>query len=134
MAPRITLLLGKPPRPGTLLAEVARDLEARGHPVTLRLPHEQAVRVEDLYGEGLVVHRGLRGELAPLLAAAHEHGVRMCNSWPADRLLRDRRSSWDALTRARVPVPPATWVNSWAEVLARGGAGPVVAKAMAGPG
>lgn len=41
MGPHIALMLGKPPRPGTLLAEVSADLAARGLSTTLFLPHDQ---------------------------------------------------------------------------------------------
>ena len=55
MVPRLTFLLGKPPKPGTLLAEVSGDLTDRGLPVTLRLPHDQALETARvLYGHLLV--------------------------------------------------------------------------------
>ena len=134
MPPRLTLLLGKPPKSGTLLAEVTDDLAGRGASVTVRLPHEQSVQPDDLAGEHLVVHRGLHASAAPLLAASHEQGVALCNPWPADELLRDRQAWHDALAGAGVPVPPSLTIESWAEVLEQAGAQQVVAKALAGPG
>lgn len=134
MALSLTLLLGKPPRSGTLLAEVAEDLAAHGAAVTVRLPHEQSMDAEDLVGQSLVVHRGLRTSVSPLLTAAEELGVELCNPRSADGFLRDRRSWHAALERAGIPVPPSVTVNRWDEVLDRAGTEHVVAKALAGPG
>lgn len=134
MAQSFTLLLGKPPRPGTLLAEVAEDLTAHGAEVTVRLPHEQSVEAEELVGQSLVAHRGLRSSVSPLLTAAQELGVELCNPRSADALLRDRRSWHAALDRAGIPVPPSVTVNRWDDVLDQAGTEHVVAKALAGPG
>src|SRR5699024_10851796 len=46
MAISLTLLLGEPPRPGTLLAEVSEELAAHGAEVTVRLPREQPLTLE----------------------------------------------------------------------------------------
>lgn len=134
MGPRVTLLLGKPPKPGTLLAEVGAQLDARGCTVTLRLPHEEPVEAADLAQDALVVHRGLDASATPLLTEAHYRGVPLCNPWPGDRLLRDRRSWQAALASADVPLPPAVTVEHWAEVLDHAGGERVVAKAFTGPG
>ncbi|MEE6280605.1 ATP-grasp domain-containing protein [Georgenia sunbinii] len=134
MPSRVTLLLGKPPRPGTLLAEVADELETRGLTVTVRLPHEEPVEAADLAAESLVVHRGLNGSVTSVLGELHHRGVPLCNPWPADRLLRDRRSWQAALAAAEVPLPPSITVERWPDVLARAGTQQVVAKAFAGPG
>ncbi len=134
MPSRLTLLLGKPPRPATLLAELAADLSARGWTVTVRLPHEEAVRAEDLTAQALVVHRGLSAQAADLLAELDGLGVPLCNPWEADRLLRDRRAWRAALAAAGVPMPPSAVVERWIEVLDGAGEPEVVAKALAGPG
>lgn len=134
MTDPVTLLLGKPPRPGTLLAEVAALLGARGCAVTVRLPHEEPVEAAELTGEQLVVHRGLDGSAAGLLAELHHSGVPLCNPWPGERLLRDRRSWQAALAAAEVPLPPSLTVERWAAVLDRAGTREVVAKAFTGPG
>ena len=134
MAPRITLLLGKPPKPGALLADVAEDLRARGCTVTVRLPHEERVEPADLTGESLVVYRGLHDDATPLLTAAHETGVPLCNPWPGERLLRDRRAWQTVLAAADVPLPPSAEVQGWTEVRTHAGEEPVVVKAVAGPG
>lgn len=134
MAPHIALLLGKPPKPGTLLAEVTEDLAAHGMPATLHLPHDQALDPAQLDGADLVVHRGLHTSVAPLLAAIHDRGTPMCNPGPADQLLRYRRSWHAELERAGVPVPPSVTVEAWAEVRQMAGTEHVVVKALAGPG
>src|SRR5690625_1437628 len=134
MGPRVTLLLGKPPKPGTLLAAVGAELNARGCAVTLSLPHEEPVAAASLAREALVVHRGLAGAVAPLLAQLHQHGVPLCNPWPADRVLRDRRHWQAALAAAEVPVAPATTVERWIEVHERAGREQVVVKPVTGPG
>lgn len=81
-----------------------------------------------------MVHRGLRTSVAPLLAAIHERGTPLCNPWPADQLLRDRRSWHAELERAGLPVPPSVTLPHWPEVIAHAGGREVVAKALAGPG
>ncbi|WP_349829019.1 ATP-grasp domain-containing protein [Brevibacterium litoralis] len=134
MAPRLTFLLGKPPKPGTLLAEVRDSLAARGASAPVLLPHQEPLDLDSLTGEDLVVHRGLHASVAPTLTAAHERGIPLCNPWSADALLRDRRSWHAALDRAGVTVPEAVTVDGWPEVLAHAGGEEAVVKALAGPG
>lgn len=134
MPSRVALLLGKPPKPGTLLAEVADELGARGCAVTIRLPHEGTVDVAELAEQDLVVHRGLHDSLAPLLAQIDGRGIGLCNPWAGDRMLRDRRAWRDTLARSGVPVPSSTQVERWAEVLAGAVGQEVVVKVLAGPG
>ncbi len=134
MPPYVVLLLGKPPRDGTLLAQVAGELTVRGCKVTVRLPHEETLRPSDVAGATLALHRGLRGSVTPLLEDLHERGVPLCNPWPADRLLRDRRAWSAVLERGQVPVPPSTVVEDWSEVLGHGSSADVVAKTLSGPG
>lgn len=134
MSPSVTLLLGKPPKPGTLLDEVVAQLASQRCTVTVRLPHEEAVEIEDLADQTLVVHRGLHSAVAPLLQEAHARGVALCNPWPADRLLRDRRAWRDVLERAEIPQPPSSTVERWAGVLTVAEKEHVVAKSFAGPG
>ena len=100
MAISLTLLLGEPPRPGTLLAEVSEELAAHGAEVTVRLPREQPLDAEELVGQSLVVHRGLGPSGSRLLTAAGELGIELCNPHSSDSLLRDRRSWHAALDRA----------------------------------
>lgn len=134
MALSFTLLLGKPPRPRAVLAKVAADLAVHGAEVTVRLPHEQSVEAEELVGQSLVVHRGLHSSVSPLLAAAEELGVELCNPSPSDQLLRDRRAWHTVLERAGLPVLAADTLHQWRDVLEHAGTERVVAKALAGPG
>src|SRR5690625_4666288 len=96
MAISLTLLLGEPPRPGTLLAEVSEELAAHGAEVTVRLLRDQPLDAEELVGQSLVVHRGLCPSGSRLLTAAEELGIELCNPHSADSLLRDRRSRSEA--------------------------------------
>lgn len=134
MPPRITLLLGKPPRRGTLLAEVAEHLASAGTTVRLRLPHDAPVAHDDLVGEALVVQRGLADAVDPLLEAAHADGTTLCNPWPAERILRDRLAWRAALREADIPIPEATTTDDWATVVELADGGDVVAKSLSGPG
>lgn len=130
----VTLLLGKPSKPGTLLADVSAALTAEGVSISQHLPHEQAVEPDELPVGSLVVHRGLHTSLTPLLGGAHERGFALCNPWMSDALLRDRRAWHEALAHAGIPVPPAIELGQWADVLAQAGADDVVVKALGGPG
>lgn len=130
---RVDLLLGKPPREGTLPAAVAELLRGRGHQVRVHLPRQEPVGTGTLAGSDLVLHRGLSDVADDLLDALGAAGVPVCNPWPASRALRDR-TRWTALLRAAgVPVPAQVVRMSWAEVLAGAGT-EVVVKAAAGTG
>ena len=132
--PRITLLLGKRPKPGTLLHDVAERLSRAGPTVSLRLPHDETVDPADLRGQALIVQRGLNDDVAPLLDDAHAGSLTLCNPWPAEQLLRDRTAWRAALEDAGVPVPGATEVTGWDEVLGHAGRGAIVVKSLVGPG
>lgn len=118
MTTRFGLLLGKPPKPGTLLAEVAASLTADGDEVELLLPHEQEVDPDTLLGRDLVVHRGLHTTLAPLLGALHDRGIPLCTPLAADEALRDRRLWRARLAAAGLPLPSAVEIGDWSGVLA----------------
>lgn len=142
MAVEISLLLGKPPKPGTLLAEVAASLRAEGARVEVLLPHEESVDPDALRRQDLVVHRGLHTTMAPLLGALHDRRIPLCSPFPADEALRDRRLWRAHLAEAGLPQPPAEEVGDWPGVLAAAassapaaaGTGEIVVKAPTGPG
>ena len=142
MTTRFGLLLGKPPKPGTLLAEVVASLTADGDEVEVLLPHEQEVDPDALHGLDLVVHRGLHTTLAPLLGALHDRGIPLCTPFAADEALRDRRLWRARLAAAGLPQPPAVEAGDWQGVItaassagsAGSGTGEVVVKALSGPG
>lgn len=134
MSLRFSLLLGKPPKPGSLLAEVIDDLTADGSTVDVLLPHEQSVDPGSLHGQDLVVHRGLHTTLTPLLGALHDRGVPLCAPFGADELLRDRRLWHARLAEAGLPVPPAEEHADWASVHSTARRGEIVVKALSGPG
>lgn len=134
MAAHLSLLLGKPPKPGSLLAEVAENLAAHGDRVEVLLPHEQSVDPEVLSDRDLVVHRGLHTTLTPLLGAIHERGIPLCTPFAADEALRDRRAWRGHLLAAGLPLPPAEEQDDWRAVLESGRDREVVVKALSGPG
>lgn len=134
MTLRLSLLLGKPPKPGTLLAEVADYLTAGGADVTVRLPHQQTIDPESLRDQDLVVHRGLSEASAPLLTALAERGIPLCTPAGADRLLRDRRQWHAHLVAAGLPLPPAAEHTEWDAVLAAAQGEEIVVKTLSGPG
>src|SRR5699024_5133553 len=134
MAISLTLLLGEPPRPGTLLAEVSEELAAHGAEVTVRLPRDQPLDAEELVGQRPVVHRGLCPSVSRLLTAAQALGIELRDPHSAHSVLRARRSWHAPLARAGIAVPPSITVNRWHEVLDQAGTEHVVAKALAGPG
>lgn len=134
MAICVSLLLGKPPTPGSLLAEVIENLTDRGDRVEVLLPHEQSVDPEALSDRDLVVHRGLHTTLTPLLGTIHERGIPLCTPFAADEALRDRRSWRRQLLAAGLPLPPAEEPDDWRAVLESGRDREIVVKALSGPG
>lgn len=132
--PRITLLLGKRPKPGTLLDAVADLLVSAGPTVNVLLPHDHAVAIDDLRDETLVVQRGLRDDVSALLDDAHAAALPLCNPWPSERLLRDRMAWRGALEAAGIPIPDAIEVPDWDDVLSHAGSEQVVVKSLVGPG
>lgn len=132
MAPRIVLLLGKPPQPGTIIAEVRHLLETEGIDTSTFLPHEAdqvPVDVDGLSEPDLVVQRGLSPAVHPLLEQLDHRGIAMCNPWHG---APDRSAFGAALARAGVPTPSARSVETWAQVLELARGRQVVAKAASG--
>lgn len=145
MAQRVALLLGKPPKPGTIVAEVRDLLAQRGVETTVVLPHEEevpatgdqgaeatAVRVASRLGADLVVHRGLSRRVHPVLESLAEQGRALCNPWPGIRHTRNRPALHEALVAAGIPTPRGRSVATWEEVLTLAEQGPVVVKAADG--
>lgn len=130
--PRVAFLLGKPPKPGTLLAEVAALLAHLGVSVEVVLPHEGGInllaRLGDLTSADLVVHRGLSAQVDPLLAAIDAAGTPLCNPWAGSRRVRTRDDIQTALLTAGVPTPRGREVDDWGQVLALAEQAPVVVK------
>ena len=134
MSLRFSLLLGKPPKPGSLLAEVIEDLTAGGSTVDVLLPHEQTIDPDSLNGQDLVAHRGLHTTLTPLLGSLHDRGIPLCAPFAADELLRERRLWHTRLAETGIPVPRAEEHADWASVLEAGRDEEIVVKALSGPG
>ncbi|WP_181010032.1 ATP-grasp domain-containing protein [Ornithinimicrobium sufpigmenti] len=134
MQRRVAFLLGKKPRPGTIVAEVIDLLTASDVFCQVLLPHDQRVRPGDTQDVDLVVHRGLSGADEDLLSTLDAMGAPLCNPWSGSTHLRDRAALHDALVRAGVPSPQGVVHATWAEVLAEESRRRVVVKAVAGPG
>lgn len=138
MQRRIIFLLGKKPRPGTIVAQVLDLLADHGRrpgiSCQVLLPHEHRVGVEDAADSDLVVHRGLSGPDEDLLSTLDTVGAALCNPWSGMRHLHDRAALHDALDAASVPSPRGVVRQTWAEVRAEEGRRRVVVKAVAGPG
>lgn len=134
MQRRITFLLGKKPRPGTVVAEVVDLLRERGVACRLLLPHDRRVVVDDLADADLVVHRGLSGPDDDLLSRLDALSTPLCNPWSGMRHLRDRAALHAALEGADVPSPRGVLRPTWADVRAEEGRRRVVVKAVSGPG
>lgn len=148
MQRRIAFLLGKKPRPGTIVAEVI-DLLASPNPgddevpdqdrrpmisCEVLLPHDQLVRPVDTQDVDLVVHRGLSGADEDLLSTLDVMGTPLCNPWTGISHLRNRAALHAALEAADVPSPRGDVHQTWADVLGEERRRRVVVKAVTGPG
>lgn len=134
MQRRIAFLLGKRPRPGTIVAEVIDLLMTSEVVCEVLLPHDQHVRPGDTQDVDLVVHRGLSGADDDLLSTLDAMGTPLCNPGAGSTHLRDRAALYAALDRASVPSPRGVVHATWAEVLAEEGRRRVVVKSVTGPG
>lgn len=128
---RVTFVVGKRPRTGTVVADVIELLD--GLDIVVHLPHDEPGPMpERVFGSDLVVQRGLRQRALVDLAAVELAGVRCCNPIDAtletpDRLLTARR-----LSAAGIAVPATRSAATWAQVRHAAAAGPVVVKSVDG--
>jgi ribosomal protein S6--L-glutamate ligase len=134
MARTVAFLLGKPPKPGTIIAETIATLEPADIRCAVLLPHERQIEAAALREADLVVHRGLGEPDQPLLRTLADHGIPLCNPWPAVERLRDRATLAQALVSTGVSSPHARVVLTWEDVLTEREAREVVVKAVTGPG
>ena len=134
MQRRIALLVGKPPKPGTIVAEAVGLLENRGVNCAVLLPRKQEISVADVVAADLVVHRGLSEQEEPLLEELVGQGALLCNPWRGHTHLSDRASEHRAIREAGLPSPPGVVRQTWAEVLTDGVVRRIVVKAVSGPG
>lgn len=134
MQSSIVFMVGKHPKPGTVIARAIEILEAGGRRCRVLLPHDEEVTPAAVADAGLVVHRGLDHRHDPLLAAVAGAGVPLCNPWDGVLNLRDRAATHQALRASTVPAPGGDVRESWAEVLADSRDRRVVVKAVHGGG
>ena len=126
----ILVLAGKPPKPGTVLAEVTTLLGLAGHQVTVQhVVEEQALRPMP----DLVLHRGL-GPSPPAVTRYSAAGTDLCNPSPAVGQDGDRIAILHALAGAGVGVPLTARVETWDEVRALHREGAIVVKRPMGEG
>lgn len=136
MASHVVFLLGKPPKPGTIIDLVRNLLDDQGVRTSIVLPHEadDSAVIED-YGWGdadLIVHRGLSVEVHPLLEGLHREGAILCNPWPGLQHTVERQHLHDVLVAAGIPCPGARSVPTWEQVLQMARVEPVVVKTAGG--
>lgn len=143
MTASVALVLGKRPRPGTVVAEVMDHLITTGLTHRVHLPHDDPVAPADLTSADLVLHRGLDPRHLPLLDAVAEAGTPVCNPPDGIRRLLTKDALHAALVAAEIPTPTARVHAAWPAVLAEEeqarnsatGQGPgVVVKAVDGAG
>ena len=130
------LVLGKPPRPGTVMWQVAEALGAEGHPTEVRLPHDHPDALDLPREASLVVHRGLSEQALSHLKEAVDGGsgwvVSCCNPISSVQGVERRRDLFDLLGGAGLPIPDTTAYETWTEVSSRAGDGRVVIKGLHG--
>lgn len=131
--PRVCLAVGKPPRPGTVVAEVVQRLQSAGAQVEVRLPHEDPRALDAVGAPDLLVHRGLRPATLADVAALERAGVPCCNPAAACAVVADRAAVVRALQRAGLPAPATSTWTRWSDVQAQAAAGPLVVKSATDP-
>jgi len=114
---QIGLVLGKPPRRGTLLAELRDLLTHRGIQVRVHLPHDGGEAAPDwLLDMELIIQRGLGPDALDALQSVERAGVVCCNAVTSTAALRDRLAVDRRLAAAGVPVPVSVAATTWAQV------------------
>ncbi|MGH9271796.1 MAG: ATP-grasp domain-containing protein [Ilumatobacteraceae bacterium] len=123
----MVFVLGKRPRPGTVIAAALDELRADGCDTSVLLPHDDSSPSPAWWaGADLVVQRGLRPNALISLLAVEAVGIRCCNGVAATLQVADRLGVADRLTAAGLPVPTTQPAEDWADVRARVGGGAVV--------
>lgn len=133
---RLSFVLGKPPRPSTVIAAALDLLASSGVDVDVHLPHESSETLAtSLRASDLVVQRGLRRHALRQLLGVETSGTRCCNPITATLAASDRLTVVEALAGAGVDVPVTRLVETWAEVRDAAVADAVVVKCRdGGPG
>lgn len=131
VGPRMSFVVGKPPRAGTLVADVVDRMRVAGVLVDVRLPHQDPDALHLDPRPDLLVHRGLQRDAAVAVAALERRGVRCCNPAAPSSVVGDRTAVSTVLAAAGVPVPEGQTRSSWSQVRADLARGPRVVKAAA---
>ena len=131
--PSVVCLLGKSPKPGTIVDLIHGDLIARSIPVQIHLPHDSgSLGTEQWPNNTLIVHRGLNKEMLDQLEQTEADGWRFCNSPTSSILARDRKALMCRLQGAGLPVPICEQTADWPDVIRIGAERSVVVKAADG--
>lgn len=134
MPTHVAMLLGKPPRPGTIIAEVRTLLEQDGVTSEVLLPHEQEATGEVARAADLVLHRGLTGADLDLVADLDRNGIPLCNPWGGMQNLLDRAALHAAIDAAGLPSPDGRVLPTWEHVLELAATTDLVVKVVHGGG
>lgn len=136
----VAFVVGKAPRPDTVVGQVVEQLRQEGHRVQVRLPHDDPNALDALDAVdptdalSLVVHRGLSDQALDDLRRWSDSpagsGILCCNPLSAVRDAADRQRLVDQLDDAGVPVPRARVCHRWDDVRSAAGADRVVVKAV----
>lgn len=127
--PRLAFVLGKRPRPATIVAELVARMRADGWETAVDLPNDEAgVLAGRPFEANLVVQRGLRQSTLRELAAFESAGVRCCNRVRATLAVADRIGVVQRLALAGVPVPATRLADVWSDVRDAAAAGQVFVK------
>ncbi|MGH2532314.1 MAG: ATP-grasp domain-containing protein [Thermomicrobiales bacterium] len=126
--PRVTFVLGKPIRDGTVIAEVVDRLRRASANIAVHLPKGDHPFPPWLLESDLIVQRGLGMDELRAARPMEDAGIRCCNRIAATMTLIDRARTFQTLTEADVPTPKTRWVGTWREVVALAGEQPLVVK------
>lgn len=133
MPGRVAFVLGKPPRPDTVVKATIDAMRASGFAVTVHLPHDDGgVTPSELLVADVIVQRGLRSDVLRELLAVESAGVRCCNRIGATIATADRVAVAQRLADAGIGVPRTRAVASWDQVGDAAAADSVVVKSRDG--
>ena len=127
--PGVAFLLGKPPRPDSVIADALGHLRARAIPTAVWVPDGKTPLPEWLADVALVVQRGLAPRDILAAVGLEQRGVRCCNRISATIAVRNRFETARRLDAAGVGVPATTAAHTWDDVIETARGSPVVVKA-----
>lgn len=127
----VVFAVGKPPRSGTVVAEVIGRLTRRGVRVDLRLPHDHPDALVFDEPPTLLVHRGLSLDALGRVRDLCTQGVTCCSPPDGAIAVARRDQVTERLHSAGIPVPTTVVTSSWDVVSAAVSESPRFVKAAA---